>query len=163
MKINFKSIKDKETLEYEADANLLNELNSDTFVKEFKKVDGEVSFDNSGDVLVVSFKLNYTLEVLSTVSLKPFEYSSFLEDELYLTNNKEMENEEIIYLKDGFELDELIYSLVITDLPITLKMDDETYPESEEFKVLSEDEYNSLKENESDSPFDSLKDIDFDK
>ena len=163
MKINFKSIKDKETLEYEADANLLNELNSDTFVKEFKKVDGEVSFDNSGDVLVVSFKLTYTLEVLSTVSLKLFEYSSFLEDELYLTNNKEMENEEIIYLKDGFELDELIYSLVITDLPITLKMDDETYPESEEFKVLSEDEYNSLKENESDSPFDSLKDIDFDK
>lgn len=162
MKINFKSIKDKETIEYEADANLLNELNSDTFVKKFNKVEGEISFDNTGDVLVVTFDLSYSLEVLSTVSLKPFEYNSQLKDELYLTNNKEMENEEIIYLKDGFEIDELIYSLVITDLPITLKMDDETYPESEEFKVLSEDEYNSLKEEDSDSPFDSLKDINFD-
>ena len=158
MKINYKSIKDKESLNYECDTKLLNELNHNNFIKKINNVKGIIEFDNtSEDILIIKFDLDYSLNVLSTISLNEFEYNATLEEELYLTNNKELESEDIIYLKDGFELDEIIYSLIVTDLPITLKQEGEHYENGDNYKVLSEDEVEKERSEFNSSPFDDIK------
>ncbi len=158
MKINYKSIKDKESIEYNADISILNELNHNNFIKKFNNVNGIINFDNtSQDVLIINFDLDYSLNVLSTVSLEEFEYNSNLKEELYLTNDKELENDEIIYLKDGFELENIIYSLIITDLPIRLAKENETYKEEDGYRILTEDELEKERNESHSSPFDDIK------
>ena len=159
MKINYKSIQEVEVLSYDGDINIYNELNHSSFINSFKSVKGKITLSKVDDYLIIDFDLDYLIDAISMISFKNFDYKSNLKEKLYLTNNKDFETEDIIFYDDGFLLEELIYSLIITDLPINLSIEGEKYEEGEGYKVLSEDDLNNLDNDE--SPFDCLKDIDF--
>lgn len=52
-----------------------------------------------------------------------------------------MDSEDVFYIQEGYiDLDQEIYSLIITSLPLILHKDGEEYPKGENFRVISEDE-----------------------
>lgn len=161
MKIYFKSIKNDEVLNYEGDLKLLNSMNHSSLIKEFKEVTGPIKFNEANGVLIVEFDLVYTIKVTSMISFEDFDFRAKLQDTLYFTLSKELESDDIILVDDGFTIEEAIYTLILTELPTNIHQDGETYEESEEFHVYSEDELEEELEKDSESPFDVLKDLEF--
>ena len=54
------------------------------------------------------------------------------------------------------DLDNIIYTLIVSSLPISIHAPNEEVIESDEYRVISEDDLDS----ENTSPFDVLKDLD---
>ncbi|HKL72829.1 MAG TPA: hypothetical protein VJY64_01470 [Candidatus Onthovivens sp.] len=163
MKINLLSLKENESFEYIEDLSLLNNINSSSILKKFLSVKGTIDLVYIDDVLTINFKLNCLLEVLSSYTYEPFEYALKVFDSLSFTNKKEMETDDIILIEKSFELEPLIYSLVLTLIPTNAHKKGEKLPKTDEYAVLTEDEYNEELKKETGNSFDILKDIDFDE
>ena len=87
---------------------------------------------------------------------KIFPYNFHLEDKLYFTSDENFENDDVIYLENEyFDIDNIIYSLIITSLPLNIHQDNEKIAKIEGVSEDIEDDITS-------SPFDKLKDIDLD-
>ena len=81
----------------------------------------------------------------------------------FYTNRKSYATADYIILeeKDYIEIEDVVYSLLVANLPIKLHKRFETYPEGENYKVYSEDDYLASKEESGEgNPFDALKDLD---
>lgn len=160
MKIDFAKVKGKEVIDYSGDLNYFNNFNKSKTIKEFKSVEGKVTLEKADAVLIIKYDINAVLDVFSTLTNEPFEYPIFIDETLYYTSEKEMESEDVFYIKEGrIELEEDIYSLIITSLPLILHKEGEEFPHGKNYRVLKEDELNE-DDGSSYSPFDKLKDLD---
>ena len=160
MKIDFAKVKGKETIAYSGDLNYFNNFNKSKTIKEFKSVEGKVTLEKADAVLIIKYDINAILDVFSTLTNEPFEYPISIDETLYYTSEKEMESEDVFYIKEGrIELEEDIYSLIVTSLPLILHKEGEEFPHGKNYRVLKEDELNE-DDGSSYSPFDKLKDLD---
>lgn len=166
MKLSFFNINKKETLTYKGDPKLFNELNRSTVIQNFNSVSGKIYVDRYDEVCVVRFKITANLVVLSSLTNEPFNYKFKLDDVLCYTRQESyaaIEKDIILTPENYIDLEETIYSLIITSLPTRLVKKSETYPQGENYRVMSEEEYlESKKAEENGSPFDVLKDLEFD-
>ena len=160
MKIDFAKVKGKETIAYSGDLNYFNNFNKSKTIKEFKSVEGKVTLEKADAVLIIKYDINAILDVFSTLTNEPFEYPISIDETLYYTSEKEMESEDVFYIKEGrIELEEDIYSLIVTSLPLILHKEGEEFPHGKNYRVLKEDELNE-DDGSLYSPFDKLKDLD---
>ena len=160
MKIDFAKVKGKETIAYSGDLNYFNNFNKSKTIKEFKSVEGKVTLEKADAVLIIKYDINAVLDVFFSLTNEPFEYPISIDETLYYTSEKEMESEDVFYIKEGrIELEEDIYSLIVTSLPLILHKEGEEFPHGKNYRVLKEDELNE-DDGSSYSPFDKLKDLD---
>lgn len=160
MRIDFSKVKSFEKIDYIGDLNFYNNTKSLKTIKDYKSVEGVVEIQKADSVIIVKYDIHAVLNVLSTLSGEEFEYPLDVNETLYYTDKKEMDSEDVFYVKEGYvDLDQEIYSLIITSLPLILHKEGEEYPKGKNYRVISEDE---IDENDGSnySPFDKLKDLD---
>ena len=162
MNINFSSFKEgsKEVINYLPSMDEFNKLNHSSIISKIKKIEGEISFSKVNDILIVDFSLTSNIDAISAYSLKVINKDIDINDSLYFTNDKNNETEEVFFTKDIISLDEIVYSLLLTSIPLNIHGDDEKLPSGDDFKVYSEDELIDELDEEKESPFDVLKDLD---
>lgn len=160
MRIDFSKVKSFEKIDYIGDLNFYNNTKSLKTIKDYKSVEGVVEIQKADSVIIVKYDIHAVLNVLSTLSGEEFEYPLDINEILYYTDKKEMDSEDVFYVKEGYvDLDQEIYSLIITSIPLILHKEGEEYPKGKNYRVISEDE---IDENDgfNYSPFDKLKDLD---
>ena len=160
MRIDFSKVKSFEKIDYIGDLNFYNNTKSLKTIKDYKSVEGVVEIQKADSVIIVKYDIHAVLNVLSTLSEEEFEYPLDVNETLYYTDKKEMDSEDVFYVKEGYvDLDQEIYSLIITSIPLILHKEGEEYPKGKNYRVISEDE---IDENDGSnySPFDKLKDLD---
>lgn len=160
MRIDFSKVKSFEKIDYIGDLNFYNNTKSLKTIKDYKSVEGVVEIQKADSVIIVKYDIHAVLNVLSTLSGEEFEYPLDVNETLYYTDKKEMDSEDVFYVKEGYvDLDQEIYSLIITSIPLILHKEGEEYPKGKNYRVISEDE---IDENDGSncSPFDKLKDLD---
>lgn len=161
MKINFAQIKEFESIDY---SSLLEEYfdEKSTIVKKVNSSSGKILLEKINNVLRIRFDIKMNVQVVSSYTNVDFPYDIHLDDELFLTDDKDLETDEMILVDDLIDLDYYVYSLLISSIPITIHKKGEKFVSGESFSVMTEEEYKKLKSEEKSSPFDVLKDIDFD-
>ena len=160
MRLQIFNVKDERVFDYEENAKVYNDLNNSKVIKEFKKVGGKVTIKKVDKVFFAKFDIKAKLIVYSSLTYEPFIYNHKLSEELQFVNDeKYCDDESILVDGDAINLEEIIYSLIITTLPIRLTKKGEKAPEGKNFRVLTEDEYYE-EENSSGNAFDKLKDLD---
>lgn len=160
MRIDFSKVKSFEKIDYIGDLNFYNNTKSLKTIKDYKSVEGVVEIQKADSVIIVKYDIHAVMNVLSTLSGEEFEYPLDINETLYYTDKKEMDSEDVFYVKEGYvDLDQEIYSLIITSIPLILHKEGEEYPKGKNYRVISEDE---IDENDGSnySPFDKLKDLD---
>lgn len=160
MRIDFSKVKSFEKIDYIGDLNFYNNAKSLKTIKDYKSIEGVVEIQKADSVIIVKYDIHAVLNVLSTLSGEEFEYPLDINETLYYTDKKEMDSEDVFYVKEGYvDLDQEIYSLIITSIPLILHKEGEEYPKGKNYRVISEDE---IDENDGSnySPFDKLKDLD---
>lgn len=160
MRIDFSKVKSFEKIDYIGDLNFYNNTKRLKTIKDYKSVEGVVEIQKADSVIIVKYDIHAVLSVLSTLSGEEFEYPLDVNETLYYTDKKEMDSEDVFYVKEGYvDLDQEIYSLIITSIPLILHKEGEEYPKGKNYRVISEDE---IDENDGSnySPFDKLKDLD---
>ena len=162
MRIEFNKINSREKINYSGDLNFFSNINNFPSIKEYKKVEGFIEVEKADSIIIIKYDIHAVLTVLSTLSNEPFEYPLDIDETYYYTDKKEMESEDVFYIEEGYiDLDQEIYSLIVTSLPLTLHKKDEVYPKGEKYRVLKEEEIND-DDGSNSSPFDILKDLDLD-
>lgn len=129
------------------------------------EINAEISTNLVSDLIIVSIALKGEMVLRSTRSLKPVNHEIDLEDEIVYTYNKDLVDNEQVFLLDDDELDldKTIYSMIISSIPLkVIANDDKESYSGDNWEVITEDEYNKRKNNEENSPFASLKDLDLD-
>ena len=164
MKLDFSKIKEASKFDYEPQLESYLDNIGRKVIKKINSISGSVESVKHDEIY--SLKLNYkvVLELVSSLSNKEFEYPMNIDEELFFTKKKEFDSEDVEYVdKDFIDLDEIIFSLIIAQIPITLHAPDDEYVKTDTYRVMSEEEY--LKEENSSfgSPFDALKDLNFDE
>lgn len=160
MRIDFSKVKSFEKIDYIGDLNFYNNTKSLKTIKDYKSVKGVVEIQKADSVIIVKYDIHAVLNVLSTLSGEEFEYPLDVNETLYYTDKKEMDSEDVFYVKEGYvDLDQEIYSLIITSIPLILHKEGEEYPKGKNYRVISEDEIDENDESNY-SPFDKLKDLD---
>ena len=111
--------------------------------------------------VTLSIKANVTLQCSYT--LKNFDTTIEGTDELHFAPNKDEDEDCIEYRGTVIEMDHYIFNLLSASVPLSPKAPNAKAPESGKgYRVLSEDEFLKEKEEQGNSQFDALKDIDFD-
>ena len=160
MRIDFSKVKSFEKIDYIGDLNFYNNTKSLKTIKDYKSVEGVVEIQKADSVIIVKYDIHAVLNVLSTLSGEEFEYPLDVNETLYYTDKKEMDSEDVFYVKEGYvDLDQEIYSLIITSIPLILHKEGEEYPKGKNYRVISEDEIDES-DGSNYSPIDKLKDLD---
>lgn len=159
MKINFNEVIQNKTLDLDLDLNKLNnEYKSDT-IKSFNNLKGTIKLNKVDNILIFKIKFVTNLTLLSSYSLKEFNKDIKVEETLYFTNDKNLASEETILIDDVIDLNNLVFSLALTSIPLKVYADDEKEIKGEGYRVIKEEDLKAEKEVDS-SPFDILKDLD---
>lgn len=161
MKIYFSQIKGQEKLPF--NSTLDNLFKADSLLKKINSGTGNIAVDMIENVLTIKFSLVFNMDVVSSYTGDPFNTDIKVDDTLYFTNSKALDSDDLIYVPDEIDLDNYAYSLLITSIPIDIHKKDEVLSHGEGYRVLKEEDLNKeMGEDEKSSPFDSLKNIDFD-
>ena len=160
MKLQFAKIQSNETIDYALELNEPLVINKASIVS-IKAAAGTIDLAKADDVYIINYHIKANLTVLSSVSNEPFDYEETIEEEIYYTDKSEFKSNDVFFInKDYIDLDEEVFSLIITSLPIQLHKPGEDYPKGENFRVISEEDLEKEMEEESDSPFAKLLDLD---
>jgi len=112
--------------------------------------------------VTISLKAKVVLECSYT--LKHFETTISGTDELHFAPSKDEDEDCIEYKGTSIELDQHIFNLLSASVPLSPKAPNAKSPSSGTgYRVISEDEFYKEKEEGGNSPFDALKDLDFDE
>lgn len=163
MKLDFSKIKGTSSFEYTPDlTNFFKNLAS-SVIKEFLGAHSVIKTVKEDEIYSLSFDIDASLIVYSSLTHNPFEYPMHIEEELLYTRNKVFDSENVEFVdSDSLDLDEIVFSLIITNIPLTLHAPNDEYVKTDTYRVMSEDDYLKEKNENFTSPFDALKDIDFD-
>ena len=112
--------------------------------------------------VTLSIKAKVTLQCSYT--LKHFETEISGVDELHFAPSKDEDEDCIEYRGTSIEMDHYIFNLLSASVPLSPKAPNAKAPESGKgYRVLSEDEFMKEREEEGNSQFDALKDLEFDE
>ena len=111
--------------------------------------------------VTLSLKARVVLEC--SYSLQHFETTISGSDELHFAPSKDEDEDCIEYKGTTIDMDYYIFNLLSASVPLSPKAPHAKAPKSGKgYRVLSEDEFFKEREEEGNSQFDALKDLDFD-
>ncbi len=115
----------------------------------------------SEQLFSISLIIKGKATLISAIKLDLIDYDISLNEDLLFTNTLELEDVDIIYFEGNYiDLDNIIYSLIMTSLPYNIKGKNETANISGEgYRIISEDQYNKEQKLKGNA-FDKLKDLD---
>lgn len=155
MRLLYSTIGNKEEVISYNEIDGLNELNSYFSIKKFNGVSGEIITNKVSNIVTIKFKLDIDLTLISSYTLKEFDSKYKLNDTLYFTDLEELENDDVFYIDNNvINLDECIYSLIITMIPLNVHIKGEKLPNVKGVDVIKEDDVKKS------SPFDVLDGLD---
>ncbi|MBR1581567.1 MAG: DUF177 domain-containing protein [Bacilli bacterium] len=157
MKIYFKEINGTKDFDIAIDLKKLNEEYESSTIKKINSLSGTIKANKVDDILILDFQIDSNLTLISSYSLKDFDKDFSVDDTLYFTDEEECASEDTLLVKNEIDIDNIVYSLLVTSLPIKLYADDEKVIKGNGYRVLKEGEEDE--ENDESSPFDVLKDI----
>lgn len=117
-----------------------------------------------GDYVHLDIEIITNLVLECAYTLEPVDYPMHLYESVDLCFQKcEDEDEDIIYVDgDYFDLNQLVLSLIITEIPLKVVKEGATLPKNgKDYEVITEEEYERRQKDKGNSQFDSLLD-DFD-
>ena len=116
------------------------------------------------EFIYVKVNIDADLVLQGSYSLKPFDYKLKESDELHFATSKEEGDDDIIVYKGNFiELDQQIFDIISSSIPLSPKAPNAKLPDSgRDYRIISDEELKKEKEQSFDSRFDKLKDLDFD-
>ncbi len=155
MRLFYSTIGNKEEIISYNEIDGLNQLNSYFSIKKFVGVSGEITASKISNIVTIKFDLDIDLTLISSYSLKEFEAKYKLKDTLYFTDLEELENDDVFYIDNNIiNIDECIYSLLITMIPLNVHIKGEKLPNVKGVDVVKEEDVKKS------SPFDVLDDLD---
>lgn len=161
MKINLTEYKNKTTLDTDINIKEFNETYITSVIKHYDSIEGTIEINPiNGAIYELNFAIKTKLEVISSLTLKPFKKTLKIEDQYYFTTDPNFDSNDVLYTGENVDLDEIIFSLIVSSLPINLHAPNEGKIEGDGYRVITEEE---LEKEEKSSPFDILKDIDLDE
>ncbi len=161
MKFEFIDINKPLELPIKLDLNAFNKMYSNDIINKFNKIDGLIKIEKVNKVYIFKINILANLNITSSLSLKKFDKNFDIKETLYFTNDKEYESEDTEYIDGLLDIDNLIFSLLITNIPITIHAPDEDKViVGEGYRVIKEEDIE--KEQTHSSPFDILDDLDLD-
>ena len=112
--------------------------------------------------ITLSIKAKVTLQCSYT--LKHFETTISGVDELHFAPSKDEDEDCIEYRGTSIEMDQYIFNLLSASVPLSPKAPNAKAPESGKgYRVLSEEDFLKEGEEQGNSQFDALKDLEFDE
>ena len=112
--------------------------------------------------VTLTIKAKVTLQCSYT--LQNFETTIEGTDELHFAPNKDEDEDCIEYKGTSIDMDHYIFNLLSASVPLSPKAQNAKAPKSGNgYRVLSEDEFVKEREEEGNSQFDALKDLEFDE
>ena len=112
--------------------------------------------------ITISIKAKVTLQCSYT--LKNFETEISGVDELHFAPSKDEDEDCIEYKGTSIEMDQYIFNLLSASVPLSPKAPNARAPSSGNgYRVLYEDEFAKEREEQGNSQFDALKDLEFDE
>lgn len=161
MKFEFIDINKPIELPIRLDLNAFNKTYSNDIINKFNKVEGLIKIEKVNKVYIFKISILANLNITSSLSLKKFDKEFDIKETLYFTNDEEYESEDTEYVDGLLDIDNLIFSLLITNIPITIYAPDEDKEiVGEGYRVIKEEDIE--KEQTHSSPFDILDDLDLD-
>lgn len=162
MKIQFAKIQSNETIDYSLELQEPISVNKASIVS-INGANGTIDLEKADDVYILTYHIEANLTVLSSISNEPFDYNEEIEETLYYTDKKEFKSNDVFYInKDYIDVDEEVFSLIITSLPIQLHKPGEEYPSGENYRVISEDDLEKEESQENNPAFAVLDELDLD-
>lgn len=115
----------------------------------------------SEQLFSISLNIKGKATLISAIKLDLIDYDISLNEDLLFTNSLELEDVDIIYFEGNYiDLDNIIYSLIMTSLPYNIKgKNEEANISGEGYRIISEDQYNKEQKSKGNA-FDKLKDLD---
>ena len=116
------------------------------------------------EFIYVNVYLKAKVILQCSYSLQNFETEITGSDELHFAPSKDEDDDCIEYKGTSIEMDQYIFNLLSASVPISPKAPNAKAPKSGNgYRVLSEDDFLKEKEEEGNSQFDALKDLEFDE
>ena len=116
------------------------------------------------EFIYVTLSIKAKVVLQCSYSLQNFETTISGTDELHFAPSKDEDEDCIEYRGTSIDMDYYIFTLLSASVPLSPKAPNAKAPKSGNgYRVLSEEEYLSEKEEAGNSQFDALKDLDFDE
>ena len=116
------------------------------------------------EFIYVNVYLKAKVILQCSYSLQNFETEITGSDELHFAPSRDEDDDCIEYKGTSIEMDQYIFNLLSASVPISPKAPNAKAPKSGNgYRVLSEDDFLKEKEEEGNSQFDALKDLEFDE
>ena len=131
---------------------------------EVKACHVELKAQRFEEFIYVTLSLKAKVVLECSYTLQHFETTINGSDELHFAPSKDEDEDCIEYKGTSIDMDHYIFNLLSASVPLSPKAPNAKTPSSGSgYRVLSEEEYLKEKEEGGNSPFDALKDIDFDE
>lgn len=115
----------------------------------------------SDDLINLNLKILTHAKMLTNIHLNKVDYKININENIIFTLDKQYEDGDIIYLDENYiDIDQLVYSYVVSELPSSIKEEKFDTIEKDNYRIISEDQYQKEHQKRKSSPFDKLKDLD---
>lgn len=115
------------------------------------------------EFIYVNLSIKAKVVLQCSYTLKNFETTIEGSDELHFAPSKDEDEDCIEYKGTSIEMDHYIFNLLSASIPLSPKAPNAIAPKSGKgYRVLSEEEFLKEKEEQGNSQFDALKDLEFD-
>ena len=161
MKINRYLFKNKDYF-IEGDIDFSNAPVDKGHIKEIKSCHVKVTGNDYDDLFVATLKVD--AEVIGTCSYTLEDVPLKIKTTATLNFTFDEEDDELIHIDNPiFDIDEFVYSIIISEVPLKIVKKGAKLPSSGDgYRVLSEDEYNKEQKQKVDSRWSTLDDIELD-
>ena len=163
MKINRLELKINVPVTYEDVIDFKNASYDSYHVRNIKDCHVVAVATEYGEFLSVKINISCTVLTTSAYTLKNLDYEVKIKDELCFTDNKDLEDAYFYEKLPQIDLDDYIFSLIVTNVPTKVVGKNEKLPESGDgYRIMSEEDFYNEKKNKKSSPFDVLDNLDLD-
>ncbi|MEG1738933.1 MAG: hypothetical protein RRZ92_00770 [Bacilli bacterium] len=120
MNINRAQLRDNKCIEFKETVHLNPDFYKDsTLIADINALEVVAKCKETDDILIMQLNVKGLVSLISCYTLKPFDYDLSCSEEVYITDDKDKENDVIFYSnKSVINIDEIIYSLVYCSLPV---------------------------------------------
>ena len=147
-------------LEIEDDIDFSSYQLDPNHIRKIERAHVKVKADEYEDIIVANFEIDADVIGVCSYSLKDVPLHLHFRDSLEFSNEIS-DDEDIIYEdKPIFSIDDYVLELIIGEVPLKLVAKGAKLPESgEDYRVISEEEYQKEKESKTDPRWSKLDDI----
>lgn len=157
MKVYFSDSFNNKQVNLDIDINKFNKEYNSISIDKFEGFEGKLTLNKVDDILIINFDFAADLILISSYSLTKFPKKLDINETLYFSLTEE--DGDIIKTENEIDIDNYLFSLVVTTLPLKLHAPNEKEIKNNGYRVISEDDLNKEEDEVSESPFDVLDNL----